>query len=520
MSAAASSASVVDDGFDVAIIGGGLAGALTGIALKKVASRHLPAPGLRVAIFESYSAASNGCLSNGAWLTIGCNGVRLLTQLGLADAVRAASHESAGIELFNEDFVLLGDIPMNTELLLPPVGTVGAEGVPRPPRARSIRRSTLLDLLTREAAALGVVFVYGQALAAVSTGTARHSLVTFVDGTVVSADLVVGADGVHSTVRRIIDPTAAPPVFAHLTNLGGTIDLSLPESADLANSAQYRSSQYRMVFGRKTFFAYTVDKQLNILYWIANSHSSDPSVTASIPKTERKAHLAECFKDDLIPPVQELLRGFPASHEAELIWTNQWSLPTVRRWTGLPTVPLVLVGDAAHAASLSSGQGVSMAAEDAAVLAMCIRDVVLKPGPAATESGASSRLLQDAVLVQAALDKYVAVRQSRAEAVVRYGDQNSSGKAEASWFSRKVRNGFMRFGLWMGKRHIVRASTWLFDYHLCLEEGAAGLRADDGAGDYKRSFIATTTAASAQQPTVKGSSTTDFSSRPDMPAPS
>ena len=37
--------------------------------------------------------------------------------------------------------------------------------------------------------------------------------------------------------------------------------------------------------------------------------------------------------------------------------------------------PVVLIGDAAHAISPSSGQGASMALEDAMVLAKCLRDI-------------------------------------------------------------------------------------------------------------------------------------------------
>ena len=38
---------------------------------------------------------------------------------------------------------------------------------------------------------------------------------------------------------------------------------------------------------------------------------------------------------------------------------------------------MIIVGDAAHATSPSSGQGASMAIEDAVVLAKCLRDLML-----------------------------------------------------------------------------------------------------------------------------------------------
>jgi len=50
---------------------------------------------------------------------------------------------------------------------------------------------------------------------------------------------------------------------------------------------------------------------------------------------------------------------------------NTCDLPHVDRWSARSTV---LIGDAAHAISPSSGQGASLAIEDGVVLARCLRD--------------------------------------------------------------------------------------------------------------------------------------------------
>jgi 2-polyprenyl-6-methoxyphenol hydroxylase-like FAD-dependent oxidoreductase len=50
--------------------------------------------------------------------------------------------------------------------------------------------------------------------------------------------------------------------------------------------------------------------------------------------------------------------------------TNARDLPTVSRWR---TARTLLIGDAAHAASPATGQGASMALEDAVVLAKALR---------------------------------------------------------------------------------------------------------------------------------------------------
>ena len=48
-----------------------------------------------------------------------------------------------------------------------------------------------------------------------------QAAVRLADGSELTADLVVGADGVHSKVRRAIDPAAPTPRYVGLTNFGG-----------------------------------------------------------------------------------------------------------------------------------------------------------------------------------------------------------------------------------------------------------------------------------------------------------
>ena len=44
---------------------------------------------------------------------------------------------------------------------------------------------------------------------------------TFEDGTQATGDLLVGADGVHSATRRLLDPAAPAPRYVGLANFGG-----------------------------------------------------------------------------------------------------------------------------------------------------------------------------------------------------------------------------------------------------------------------------------------------------------
>jgi 2-polyprenyl-6-methoxyphenol hydroxylase-like FAD-dependent oxidoreductase len=83
---------------------------------------------------------------------------------------------------------------------------------------------------------------------------------------------------------------------------------------------------------------------------------------------------------------------------------------------------MVIIGDAAHAPSPTSGQGASIAAEDGVVLAKALRDLPSIP---------------------AALAAYERGRRQRVEKIVAYGARSSSAKVPGR-FGRAVRDVFLR----------------------------------------------------------------------------
>jgi 2-polyprenyl-6-methoxyphenol hydroxylase-like FAD-dependent oxidoreductase len=124
--------------------------------------------------------------------------------------------------------------------------------------------------------------------------------------------------------------------------------------------------------------------------------------------------------------------------------TNQHELARVPTWRW---GAMVLLGDAAHAASSSSGQGVSMAAEDAVALAAC---------------------LAEGRDVPPALAEFEAQRRPRVERVVAYGARMNATKT-AGPIGRWLRDLFMpmmlrRFASPKGKQSL----SWLYEHHIAF----------------------------------------------------
>jgi 2-polyprenyl-6-methoxyphenol hydroxylase-like FAD-dependent oxidoreductase len=85
----------------------------------------------------------------------------------------------------------------------------------------TIRRSDLYQGLYRETARRGIAIIHGKRLVKAETAPDGQVTAWFADGSTADGDLLVGADGVHSAARRIIDPAAPGPRYTGLGNVGG-----------------------------------------------------------------------------------------------------------------------------------------------------------------------------------------------------------------------------------------------------------------------------------------------------------
>jgi salicylate hydroxylase len=311
----------------VVVIGSGIGGLTAAIALR--------AEGVEVEVYDQAATFS----AIGAGVALGANGSRLLERLGLGPALREFGsdlqriqfHEWRTGELFYEH----------------PMGDwyTGHFGGP----FLGFHRADLHQLLLDAFGASGGDVHLGKRCVAVDE-TPDGVTLGFADGTSTRADIVIGADGVRSTVRQhVAGPDEA--VFAGMSCFRGLVPIDkVPGGSSMGLTFFLGPTSHLVVYPVRrgeliNFVAYTRDAAWTDESWSAKGDASQ-AVAAF-----------EGFNDTVLTML------------AAVEDTGRWALfdrEPLRQWS---TGRVTLLGDAAHPMLPHAGQGSNQAVEDAAVLA-------------------------------------------------------------------------------------------------------------------------------------------------------
>ncbi|MDE2302292.1 MAG: FAD-dependent oxidoreductase [Sphingomonadales bacterium] len=305
---------------DILIIGGGIGGLTSAIALGK--------RGHRLTVIErdpDWSVYGVGIIQQS-------NVLRAAHQLGILDGYLAAGVGFDAVEIFAPNGAKVARVP-------------GHPVAPGLPANLGIGRPALHRLLGNAAREAGADIRLGVTAARIEDRDDRVA-VGFSDGSAAEFDLVVGADGVHSQTRGMVLPAAGTPQFT-----GQAVwRYNFPRPADLDALQVYN--------GPTGVGLVPISDTLMYMY-----------ATSPEPGNPRydTAGLAARMRDRLAntaPAIQALAAQI--TEDDGVVYRPLETLMVSGPWH---SGRVVLLGDAVHATTPHLGQGAGMAIEDSIVLA-------------------------------------------------------------------------------------------------------------------------------------------------------
>jgi salicylate hydroxylase len=312
----------------VAIIGGGIGG-LT-------AARALCERGIEVAIYESAPELRE----IGAGVALGPNAMKVLRALGLEDEVRAIAGRSEWVLTRNGK---TGRVISRTSRREQAVSFGSASA--------TVHRADLLDVLSASVPD-DIVTLGARCLAVEPDGAV--AVARFQDGSAVEADVIVGADGIHSAVRTSLFGPDAPRFTGKICYRSVVPVDAVPGGPPPNDNAQWLGPH-----GTIVLYPVRRDELINVV-----CHYDDEAY-------RHESWVSRCEGSEVLERYSDwhesLLRVFSAGE----VW-YKWALydrDPITQWTrGRVTV----LGDAAHPMLPYLGQGACQAIEDGCVLAAAL----------------------------------------------------------------------------------------------------------------------------------------------------
>ncbi|WP_324754918.1 FAD-dependent monooxygenase [Roseovarius sp. Pro17] len=372
-------------GLNIAVIGAGIGG----LAVARACALR----GARVSVHEQTSEITEV----GAGLQISPNGFAVLRGLGLGNLVRTAGLQARTVAL--HDYRRGPVVRLDLTRL----------------EARDywfLHRADLIGLLHRGAVDAGVDIQLGQRVD---------------DPAALKVDLVIGADGLHSMVRKVLNGTLAP-FFTRQVAWRAVV----PHDGSRLGEARVHMAPHRHLVS----YPLRGGRHLNLVAVEERADWSEESWSAEGDPGDLRARFAD-FGDAAQAMLERVER------------VGKWGLfrhPVAPVWGA---GRIVLLGDAAHPTLPFMAQGASLALEDAWVLA----DTLARMPDLA-----------------AALDSYQASRQDRARRVVEAATGNAWKYHISSRPLRAAAHVALRLGGAVAPGRMMRQFDWIYGHDVTRGE--------------------------------------------------
>ncbi|MBD2077882.1 FAD-dependent urate hydroxylase HpxO [Phormidium sp. FACHB-592] len=318
------------DNLKVIVIGAGMGGLTTGIALQQA--------GYTVELYDRVRELRPA----GAAISLWSNGVKVLNQLGLSQEIASIGGQMDRMAYYSHTGEKLNDFS-----LLPLIERVGQ----RPyPVARTDLQQMLLQAFGAENVRLGMKCV-GVEQDATSV-TAR-----FENGSTTTGDVLVAADGTHSLLRPYVLGQPLDRRYVGYVNWNGLVpatDELAPPTSWVIYVGEHKRASLMPIADDRFYFFFDVPM----------------SKEKAQESGELRAELEHSFAG-WATPVQTLIQCLEPDK------TNRVLIHDIEPLETLVRGRVALLGDSAHGAAPDLGQGGSQAIEDAFVLTNCLKTTTL-----------------------------------------------------------------------------------------------------------------------------------------------
>jgi 2-polyprenyl-6-methoxyphenol hydroxylase-like FAD-dependent oxidoreductase len=320
----------------VLIAGGGIGGLVAAIALQR--------EGIAVRVFERVQEL----VEVGAGLTLWANALRAIHKIGLTDMLETVGK------------------PLTRSCILSWQGEILAE---TPVAALTKRFGTPLVAVYRADLQAALLSALGEGVVqtgATCTGCQQDNMEVrahLADGQEVAGDFLLGADGLHSTIRAQLFG-ATLPRYAGYTAWRGVAQIT---------PRQWGEQRATETWGKGRRFG-LVPLSQGRMSWFATLNTPEGM---GDKERGRKQELLELFRTchDPVPAV------IKATDETAILRNDIYDRPALHHWS---RGRVTLLGDAAHPMTPNMGQGACQAIEDAVALAMCLTKENGESGPRIT----------------------------------------------------------------------------------------------------------------------------------------
>jgi 2-polyprenyl-6-methoxyphenol hydroxylase-like FAD-dependent oxidoreductase len=360
------------------IVGAGIGGLAAAIALKR--------SGWDVRVFERAESPRE----LGFALLLAPNAMHALAALGIADAARQGGAIATSGEMRRPDGTVLRRFDTAAAR-----AALGEDAVCI---LRPVLHGALLDAVGRDAIGLSSEAV---GFASIADGVT----VTFANGQTAGGDVLIGADGVGSAIRRQLHPDEPAPRSSGLFAIRGV-------ARDVAHHLGGTSGAQYFGRGLEAGVARAGEREV---YWFLSLRVDRVDRTGDPTTLARQC--AAMFHE----PFRAIVQATPAD---DLRVDDLFEREPIADWG---RGPATLVGDAAHPMLPHAGQGAAQAIEDAVALGAVLRDA------------------GDAAAIHAALRRYEAVRSSRTRTISDIARRNARMGSLTNAFGCWLRDQAIRF---------------------------------------------------------------------------